>query len=356
MTDKDIIFRFYQEGERPNPNCFCHYGWEGTGAFAFWKYAQAYYDSAEILFEKFTCSMGDFAVLDGIGLTICFLYRHYIELTIKYFLVKYGAKDDEDQYKKILGNGHKLNKLWLESRDIIRPLKDRVGSKVNLSSLEHYILEVDRFDQNEEAMRYPIKKNLKSMHEPSRLDIYNLHDRMVELFGAFKQLDNDIENQLFVDVSQGYIGAFLERYEALRPRIIWFLESMSEINKIRDKGPVWLNLGDIEQKNTQWTKQTKLFESCTDDELILFDTLYYTGQYIRSGLLNLPQNPHEAKIDAVKQCIISMKHDHIVFGQPINEEISIETKSASAIIRCMPHAVAVIDWDKPEVIERLKQM
>lgn len=356
MTETDIIFKFYQEGERPNPNCFCHYGWEGIGSFAFWKYAHAYYDSAETLFVKFTQSSGDFAVLDGIGLAICFLYRHYVELTIKYLFVKYGVKDDEAQYKKFLENRHNLNKLWMEARAVIEPLQERVGSKINLASLNHYILEIDKFDQNEEAMRYPIKNNLKPMHESTRLDIYNLHDRMTELYDAFEKLDSDVEGQLFEEVSQDKIDAFLERYETLRPRVIWFLDSMSEINRIEEKGPVWLNLGDIKQENTRWAKQMMLFESCTDDELILFDTLYYTGQNIVTGQLNLPRNPNAAKTDAVKQCIINMKHDHIDFGQPVNEEISIEMKSVSAIIRCIPHAVAAIDWDKPEVMEWLKQV
>lgn len=347
MTDKDIIFKFYQQGERPRQNCFCHYGWEGTGAFAFWKYAHAYYDSAETLFVKFTQSSGDFAILDGIGLAICFLYRHYVELTIKYLFVKYGVKDDEAQYKKFLENGHRLNKLWTEARAIIKPLKERVGSKINLCSMDHYIHEVDKFDQNEEAMRYPIKNNLKPMHKPTRLDIYNLHDRMVELKDAFERLDDDIGNQLFDDVPHDQITAFLEKYEALRPRVMWFLKSLREIDKIEEKGPVWLSLTDIKQESTKGSKQRELFESCTDDELILFDTLYYTGQYIGGGELKLPCNPNEAKIDAVKQCVINMKHDHIEFGQPVNEEISIEMKSVSAIIRCIPHAVAAIDWNKP---------
>lgn len=355
MTEKDIIFKFYQEGERPNPNCFCHYGWEGIGAFAFWKYAHAYYDSAETLFVKFTQSSGDYAVLDGIGLAICFLYRHYVELTIKYLFVKYGVKDDEAQYKRFLENRHQLNNLWKEAKAIIKPLKERVGSKINLGILDHYILEIDKFDQNEEAMRYPIKNNLKPMHKSTRLDIYNLHDRMTELFDAFEKLDSDVDGQLFDDIPQEQIDAFMKRYEALRPRVIWFLDSEREINKIEEKGPVWLSLGDINQENTRWTKQSQLFESCTDDELILFDTLYYTGQNILTGQLNLPRNPNDAKKDAVKQCIINMKHDHIEFGQPRNEAINIEMKSVSAIIRCVPRAVAAIDWDKPEMIEWINQ-
>lgn len=87
MTEKDIIYKIYEDGKLPNPDCFCHYGWEGTGAFAFWKYANAYYDSAEVLYEKYTQSKGDYAILDGVGITIAFLYRHFVELTVKYLYI-----------------------------------------------------------------------------------------------------------------------------------------------------------------------------------------------------------------------------------------------------------------------------
>ena len=203
------------------------------------------YDSAETLFVKFTQSSGDYAVLDGIGLAICFLYRHYVELTIKYIFVKYGVKDDEAQYKRFLENGHRLNKLWMEARAIIKPLKERVGLKINLAGLDHYILEIDKFDQNEEAMRYPIKNNLKPMHESTRLDIYNLHDRMTELYDAFEKLDSDIEGQLFDDIPQEQIDAFMKRYKALRQRVIWFLDSERKRLRRARMLPCWTGWSSI---------------------------------------------------------------------------------------------------------------
>ena len=54
MTEKDIIFKKITPGEEVDSNCFCHYGWEVIGSFAFWKYATAYYDSAEILYAPET--------------------------------------------------------------------------------------------------------------------------------------------------------------------------------------------------------------------------------------------------------------------------------------------------------------
>ena len=68
MTENDVIFKIYDSNDNPDQNCFCHFGWEGVGEFAFWKYACAYYESAKILFEKFKDAKGDNRILDGIGL------------------------------------------------------------------------------------------------------------------------------------------------------------------------------------------------------------------------------------------------------------------------------------------------
>lgn len=89
-----------------------------------------------------------------------------------------------------------------------------------------------------------------------------------------------------------------------------------------------------------------LLLSCPDDELIMYDTLYYTGRAIASEELRLPKNPHEAKIDAVKMCVKNMDRDSLEFGKPKNDEICIHQKMASSIIKYVSRAVEVIDWDK----------
>ena len=93
-------------------------------------------------------------------------------------------------------------------------------------------------------------------------------------------------------------------------------------------------------------KQMQMMEKCTDDELIMLDTLYYTGRYILNRQLRLPKNPHEARIDAVKQCIINMEYDGLSFGKPKNSEVMICQMMASSIIRNVTATVKVIDWDK----------
>ena len=61
MTEKDVIFKTYGNDDNLDPNCFCHFGWEAIGEFAFWKYARAYYECAEILFERFKPQIRNYA-------------------------------------------------------------------------------------------------------------------------------------------------------------------------------------------------------------------------------------------------------------------------------------------------------
>lgn len=345
MTEKDIIFKKITPGEEVDSNCFCHYGWEGIGSFAFWKYATAYYDSAEILFDKFKDSAGHYAILDGTGITMCFLYRHFVELSIKYLNVKFVCTSEAD-YKALLEKNHNLYELWVITKPKLSELKKRVGSSVNLGVLEHYVLEFDRFDKDSMMMRYPVKKDLSPMNEATRLDIFNLHERMVDLYNALDAIAYDLDNQLRSEISQERINGFLDKYEVMRPRVLWMLEAMKPfVEKEKQDFKISDFLKELKgSKNGM--DQMALLLSCPDDELIMYDTLYYTGRAIASEELRLPKNPHEAKIDAVKMCVKNMDRDSLEFGKPKNDEICIHQKMASSIIKYVSRAVEVIDWDK----------
>ena len=55
----------------------------------------------------------------------------------------------------------------------------------------------------------------------------------------------------------------------------------------------------------------------------------------------------------MKMCVENMERDHFEFGKPKNENVRIDSKTASAILRCMPMAMKAIDWDKEDVLDRL---
>ena len=348
MKKTDILFKDITNDKESCSRDFCYIGWEGTGSFAFWKYAEAYFKSAEVLFDKFKTSTGNNFVLDSMGITMCFLYRHFVELTIKYLFVRYVCKT-EQEYKTFLNIGHNLHDLWQSVKPKLKELKKRVGSSVNLGILEQYIMEFDRFDKDSMAMRYPIKKDLTKMTGEMRLDIFNLHSNMQDLYWSFVGIDGDIENQLEANVAQDKIDAFLFKYEDLRGRLDEFLNELEPYVEVSDEKIKTIDIIDyiITPKIIKDRENVmNVFRSCSDDELILFDTLYYTGRAIFSRELRLPKNPHEAKIDAVKMCIINMKRDHLEFGKPKNDQINIINKGPDSIVKFIKEVISVIDWNK----------
>lgn len=345
MDKTDKVFKIIQSGAAANPNSFCYYGWEGTGAYAFWRYANAYYDSAEVLFEKFVNSPGQNSILDGLGITMCFLYRHFVELSIKYLYLKFVSSTDEG-YKILFGKGRNLNELWQTVKPTLSALKQRMGSSIDIGVMEHYILEFDRFDKDSMTMRYPVRKTLKPMNGSTRLDIFNLHNRVQDLYMAFVGIVSDLENQMNYDVDQVRIDSFLAKYEELHPRIEWLLGAMKPFADKENKGFQVSNLLDSGLQSELGFEQMKLLQQCSDDEIIMLDTLYYAGRAVQTGALNLPKNPNEAKTDVVKMCIMNMDRDHLEFGKSKNDEICIYEKMASSIILFVSSAVDVIDRKK----------
>lgn len=339
MTEKDVIFKIYGNDDNQDPNCFCHFGWEGIGAFAFWKYACAYYECAEILFERFKEAKGDYAILDGIGLPICFSYRHFIELTLKHLFVKFVCTN-EQEYKDYLNKGHDLGELWNAIKSKLSELKKRVRSSVCLGCVEHYIREFDKFDKSSMTLRYPVDKKLKPMKPDTKLDIYNLHDRMQELYKAFDVLSHELDNQLFIDVNAEKLNKFTAKYKELRPRIV---EIIDEIDSIRDEG---FKSDDLLKRlqNSETSKIYSILNDCSNDEIILLDTLYYTGRAINSDELRLPKNPYDARTDAKKQCILNMENDRLEFGEPINDQINIYDKQKTVIVENVRKAIEVLDF------------
>lgn len=339
MTEKDVIFKLYGKDDNPDPNCFCHFGWEGIGSFAFWKYACAYYECAEILFERFKDAKGDYAILDGIGLPICFSYRHFIELSLKHLFVKFVCTN-EQEYKECLNKGHDLEELWKAIKNKLSKLKKRVGSTVSLGCVEHYIKEFDKFDKNSMTLRYPVDKKLKPMKPETKLDIYNLHDRMQELYKVLDNLSYELDNQLFIEIDTAKLDKFTAIYEELRPKIETIID---EIDSVKDEESKSANV--LERfNNSETSKIYSILVDCSDDELILLDTLYYTGRAIITEGLRLPKNPYDACIDVKKKCIQNMEHDRLEFGKPKNDEINIYGKQKAVIVENVRKAMKVLDF------------
>lgn len=344
MTTKDIIFKTIDSGTaQTNPNSFCHFGWEGTGAYAFFRYAEAYYESAEALFEQIQKSTS-ISVIDGLGIAMCFSYRHYVELMIKFLNVQFVCKNEAD-YKDLLNRNHNLTELWNATRPTLKDLRDRVGSSVKLGVVDHYIEEINRFDNNSMSMRYPVDKKLNKMHPEMNLDLINLHDRMNELYYALLGLASDLDHQLLdVNLPEEDIKLFSIKYSSLKNRVSEILSNLSEFESKETQDEI-VCFSPFEMIDRTLTKPDSLLylESLPDDEIIMLDSLYYVGRDIKQGLLNLPLNKSAASTDVIKSCLLGLKRDNLEFGKPKNENINIYGKSLSSIIEYVSEAMSHIE-------------
>lgn len=102
---------------------------------------------------------------------IGFLYRHYLELELKYWIkeLKEGPLDQEEK----LLNQHNLKNLWFALKPMIQPFCESQEDKKMLSEVEEVILTFDKYDQTGQEFRYTRttenKNTLKNL--PPRIDV-----------------------------------------------------------------------------------------------------------------------------------------------------------------------------------------
>ncbi len=346
MKIDDVIFREVEDGAQVDPSSFCYFGWEGTGAYAFARYADAYYESACSLYEKIAQSKGQYSVIDSLGITMCFCYRHYVELYLKYIYVKFVCKTEEE-YKSFLNIGHNLVELWKTSVDTLKAQKERVGSSVNINIVEQYIKMINKFDNESMSMRYPINKKLEPMHPSTRLDLQNLRDRMEELYYALNGLVCDLDNQITASIEEKEIEAFKQKYIEMSPSVSAFL---SQVETFVDRTPREYSLSDIQKIQHPAPDEIPMtvYEAYNDDAIMLFDILFYAGREISQHGVTLPKDDTSKIIDVIKLCIIQMKRDHFVFGLPKNNEVNIYGKCASVVYDNISAVTEILGLDKNE--------
>lgn len=206
ISANDVVF-LSRTGEEKDysGNKILYLGWYGSGAYSILEYAESYLLSADILFNEFKKSSGDYAKLDYLGIPIVFMYRHYCELIVKYLYIKYvhkvksfASKDEyENDIKDFLNKGHRVIDLWNSTLPIISKLRSRVYSVVPIEALDSYFKQISTFDSDSMKMRYPIDKDLSAMiNGHIKIDIFNLNDKMTGLAKAIEVLDGEIDNQI----------------------------------------------------------------------------------------------------------------------------------------------------------------
>jgi len=102
---------------------------------------------------------------------IGFLYRHYLELELKYWIkeLKEGPLDHGGKLLK----QHNLRKLWLVLKSLIQPFCGTQEDQEMLSEVEEVILTFDEYDPTGQEFRYTrTTKDTGTLRDlPPRIDV-----------------------------------------------------------------------------------------------------------------------------------------------------------------------------------------
>ncbi|MCQ4190728.1 hypothetical protein [Methylocystis suflitae] len=145
--------------------------------------ADGYREAADRLVDAVAAD----TVLQGtVVYPVIFLYRHFMELELKYVLVTYGRHFDEEADWK----SHSLTDLWAKVRPIIETAADGTDDGGTNDAVEACIREMSAADPMSFSFRYPVEKGGKPMVLAfDTVDLGNLRRTMRKIANYFTGLD-----------------------------------------------------------------------------------------------------------------------------------------------------------------------
>ena len=351
MGNKLFIYLTPEETASKNSCEFSHIGWEGKGPLAFCLLADNYKNAADILFDKMTKANGKFSIVDSLTYPLCFLYRHSLEIFLKYLYLKYSGCDEEG-FKAYLNKAqHNLSKSWLEVKPFLSKGKKKFGTKANIGLIEDYVKEMQDFDQESMRMRYPISKNLEPQHPTAiRLDIYNFHNCIEELFHHLKQIDYDIDKdkEVSFEYSDVEIKEYRNNYVSAKNKVEEYIRLIEPFVE-KENDIIMHSLDDFINKKP-FQKGEKGYKASLDymntlspNEIIIIETLYYTGRHLNEELIHLSINKDEGKKEFIKMCLYHMKLNGLKFDSEIDEtKINAFGKASYSIVQNLNKAIEIL--------------
>jgi hypothetical protein len=165
---------------------------------------------------------------------------------------------------------------------------------------------------------------------------------MKELYYALEGLACDYANQINISYPEKEMEDFKDAYRAMESKVSAFL---NQVVTFVDRTPQVVLLSDIHtllQPGPDEVPMT-VYEAYSDDEIMLFDVLFYTGRDIKQHEVTLPLDKTERLNDVVKLCLYYMKNSRFVFGKPKNMEVNIYGKCASAQYDNIIEAKKILD-------------
>jgi hypothetical protein len=154
------------------------------------RYGENYKDAADTLIDA---AMAGHAYIDVAVYPAVFMYRQYLELTLKDIIFRTRhIEDNGDSFPQT----HKLNVLWPEAK---RLLKSHYGpeSPKELDYLDSCFQEFTEHDPDSMAFRYPFDKNgNKHLMNLSHINVRHLRETMDRIGNFLSCIAGHIEERL----------------------------------------------------------------------------------------------------------------------------------------------------------------
>jgi len=156
-----------------------NFAW-GDTEIQFYGYITGYKEAADAVIQH-AIEKGLGPTLDKCVFPACFLYRQYIELTLKDIYLSNSNDNKDEKMRTIKDCRHDLKKIWAKTKELI--LHDFPDEDIGiLNAVEDYISQFVAEDVSSLVFRYPIKTDLDPVHSKGKsFNLLNLAVRMGEL-------------------------------------------------------------------------------------------------------------------------------------------------------------------------------
>ncbi len=162
---------------------FAHFGW-GNIWQQFYGYCTGYKESADRLIVD-AISSKDTSRLDSVVFPAFFLYRQFIELSLKQAILQFSGGNYAERVLTLKQLNHDLIAMWKEFIKVLPEARDQ-RERTTLEVVEKYIEEFSTIDRSSFSFRYPITKDLKPIFgEEQRINLRHVKERMDELESFF---------------------------------------------------------------------------------------------------------------------------------------------------------------------------
>jgi hypothetical protein len=156
----------------------------------FYHMTEGYQLAGDLLVEQ--AEAGGWSARRKLVYPIVFCYRHFLELTLKAILEKYGSMVNIEPNR----SGHTLEGLWMDFRRLLRDL-DAEGGPGDEQATEvvgQCVAEFAKMDPSSQTFRYPTSKRGQPFElDLDSIDLPQLHDTIEKIDTYFTCLDASLD-------------------------------------------------------------------------------------------------------------------------------------------------------------------